>query len=310
MLSASAGLLLRYPRWMLVATTLTWAPVIVCLASGDLRQGVYAVLGVLFALLGTTFMISLPKNRYGRVMVAGGFFVWAFCFLIHPWIASVHKELVPMLDQIWDLQKFVVMFGLLMVSLDEHSAKAEYDALHDEMTGLANRRLFADRLQQALARARRDGSQLVIFNIDFDDFKRVNDTQGHKAGDELLCAVATRLRGNTREADTLARVGGDEFLLVVSDFGGRDQIMPEGPAAARKRAMAVREKFRELAEQPVILTDGTTILRPSLSIGFALFPDDAQDAEELCLVADRAMYEDKRRGQGQLELVRDVAAMA
>jgi diguanylate cyclase (GGDEF)-like protein len=151
----------------------------------------------------------------------------------------------------------------------------------DALTGLANRNLLLDRLQHALARARREGYPLVLLFMDLDGFKRVNDNCGHAAGDEVLKLAGDRLRGSLREADTLARRSGDEFLAVL------EHLAP-GPALA-----TVIDKIRAGFERPFEV--GGCAAQLGISIGIASFPNDATTIKGLLEQADAAMYLDKRR---------------
>jgi diguanylate cyclase (GGDEF)-like protein len=164
--------------------------------------------------------------------------------------------------------------------------QAHYDAL----TGLPNRSLFWERLSQSLLRARRDHQNMAVLWIDLDGFKAVNDHWGHAAGDELLQQVALCLSGRMRDSDTVARMGGDEFAVILSD-------LVEGGAAEPVAAnLAVR-----LAE-PFVLGCGTSEI--SASIGVALYPLHAKDAETLVKYADMAMYAAKRAGKNQVTVWR------
>ena len=149
-------------------------------------------------------------------------------------------------------------------------------AHYDQLTGLANRALFHDRLTQAIAMARRRDGRLGLLYLDLDRFKPVNDNYGHAAGDMLLGAVAARLREAVRESDTAARLGGDEFAV----------ILPE--VAARADIEAVAEKLRSAINAPYPLDD--VIVSIGVSVGIALFPDDAAFGEDLLKFADREMY--------------------
>jgi diguanylate cyclase (GGDEF)-like protein/PAS domain S-box-containing protein len=159
-------------------------------------------------------------------------------------------------------------------------------AHHDSLTGLPNRLLFNDRLNQAISRAKRDSRQSALLYLDLDKFKAVNDTLGHGAGDALLQAVAARLRKQMRESDTVARVGGDEFAVILPDIGGRE----EAESVAHKIVAALAAPFRLGTEQQHAVI-GT-------SIGVAVYPTDARDAQALIKAADAAMYEAKRDGSG------------
>ncbi|WP_024300963.1 bifunctional diguanylate cyclase/phosphodiesterase [Pseudogulbenkiania sp. MAI-1] len=161
-------------------------------------------------------------------------------------------------------------------------------AFYDPLTGLANRALFADHLQMALAGARREPGQLAVMYIDLDRFKSVNDTLGHPAGDRLLSEVAGRLRGVVRDADTLARLGGDEFTVLLAELHGEEQ------------ALQVAARIIQSVSQPVLL-DGQELF-VSASVGIAFFPQHGDDADTLCRHADMALYEAKLAGGGQCSL--------
>jgi len=156
-------------------------------------------------------------------------------------------------------------------------------ALHDPLTELANRAQFDERLQFALAHARRYGECLGVILIDLDNFKAVNDQHGHGVGDQLLQAVARRLRGSVRETDTAARIGGDEFMVLLT-----------GPVS-RETARLVAEKIYSQVAQPMEI--GGTRIEITASLGLALYPSDGLDAATLTKAADDAMYRGKRAGR-------------
>jgi len=170
--------------------------------------------------------------------------------------------------------------------LEVATAHAYKLAQHDILTGLPNRSLLNQRLRQILAQAQRDGTHVACLFIDFDHFKRINDTLGHDAGDQLLQAIAQRLTGAVRESDTVARLGGDEFVLILP---GLD------PEPAMFEVMAVLTRVRDAFEAPFRLADQTPTLR--CSIGVALYPGDAQDGVGLIKQADTAMYAAKDAGR-------------
>ncbi|MFZ2157503.1 MAG: GGDEF domain-containing protein, partial [Bradyrhizobium sp.] len=157
-------------------------------------------------------------------------------------------------------------------------------AHHDSLTGLPNRLLFNDRLHQALSLAKRDSRQFALLYLDLDKFKPVNDRLGHAAGDELLQAVAARIRSEVRESDTVARIGGDEFALILPDVARRE----EAETVARKIVATVAAPFR-LGGQGPSVDIGT-------SIGIALYPVDGRDTDALVTAADAAMYRAKEAG--------------
>jgi len=172
----------------------------------------------------------------------------------------------------------------------EATAELSYSANHDALTGLPNRRLFEELLLREVAVARRNGKQAGVLYIDLDGFKLVNDSLGHAVGDRLLCDVACRLQSQLRECDELARMGGDEFVLIA---GGLTE--PEMAATIGGRLLeTLRHPFCE---------DGND-LSISASIGISVYPKDGRDAIELLRNADAAMYEAKRLGKNRTEFYR------
>lgn len=163
--------------------------------------------------------------------------------------------------------------------------KIWHRATFDELTGLPNRALFHDRLAVALAQVKRYGTQVALMFLDLDHFKPVNDTLGHHVGDDLLRHVASRLRGCMRDGDTLARIGGDEFCLILPNLRQEE----ESATVAGKILNAVGAPF-QLAGRKIDI---------SCSIGIAIFPDDAEEAASLLKRADQAMYQAKRQGRNQ-----------
>jgi len=158
-------------------------------------------------------------------------------------------------------------------------------AYYDNLTGLPNRSMFLDRLHQCLAQATRDGESLSLVFLDLDNFKDVNDTLGHGAGDLLLCQVALRLSECIRESDILARLGGDEFVVLLTSVSCQERI-----AAAVQRML-------DIFATPFLIEERTVY--SSASIGIALFPDDSHDASSLFRSADTAMYHAKSEGRAQ-----------
>ncbi|MFA5493843.1 MAG: EAL domain-containing protein [Porticoccaceae bacterium] len=159
----------------------------------------------------------------------------------------------------------------------------QHQVNHDQLTGLPNRRLFLDRLEQAMKRARRLGGSLAVFFIDLDNFKLVNDFHGHQAGDQLLRTVGARLGQSTRDVDTVARLAGDEFTVIVENVDKHAQIL------------AVADKIVECFSQPFVV-DGQS-LEISASIGIGVYPDDGEDVLSLLDGADVAMYKAKAQGR-------------
>ncbi len=167
-------------------------------------------------------------------------------------------------------------------------------AYHDKLTGLPNRVLFEEMLDSAIARARRNDTGIGVLYLDLDNFKMVNDSLGHHAGDLLLAQLADRLRTCTRDTDLVARQGGDEFLLLLADLERGVEDAPIDPALAS--AEVVANRVRQALDTPFDL-NGTPFYA-SGSIGISLFPHDAQDAESLMKNADAAMYRTKKTEPG------------
>jgi len=168
------------------------------------------------------------------------------------------------------------------------SRERERAATHDSLTGLPNRMLFMDRLEQSLMRAQRRKTLVGVMFIDLDRFKRVNDTLGHASGDTLICEVAQRLRAATRAEDIVARQGGDEFVVVIGDAAGLNHILQ------------VVEKMLAVVNQPYCI-DGREIFC-SCSIGVSIYPNDGADACSLLKNADTAMYTAKSGGRDRFQL--------
>jgi len=164
----------------------------------------------------------------------------------------------------------------------------EYQAYHDALTGLPNRRLFRDRLTVALAHARRMRHPLAVMFLDLDRFKVVNDTLGHSTGDELLKTVGTRLQSSLREEDSIARMGGDEFTILLADLKTTDD------------SAKIAQKVLDTVAQPLKI-DGTELF-VTTSIGIALFPSDGDTAETLLANADHAMYRAKDAGRNSYQM--------
>jgi diguanylate cyclase (GGDEF)-like protein len=177
--------------------------------------------------------------------------------------------------------------------LAESRAQLERAAQYDGLTGLPNRNLLGDRLEQALARARRNRQLISLFYLDLDHFKEINDALGHAAGDALLKAFAERLNACVRETDTVARLGGDEFVILLEDV--REDA--DARAVADKIIDAMRREFHIDAKAR----------RATTSIGIAFTRGDT-DAEDLMKQADAALYEAKRTGRNKYHVSRPALA--
>jgi len=170
---------------------------------------------------------------------------------------------------------------------DAVEAQLQHMAVHDPLTRLLNRAAFLSHLENAIQRARRANTRLGMVFLDLDDFKQVNDTLGHHAGDEVLIAVADRLRHSLRSADTAGRFGGDEFIVLLDPEVGHGSEM-------------IDERLREAFREPVVV--GGQCLHVTPSIGVAHFPDDATEAQPLVAAADAAMYRSKLAGRNAASL--------
>jgi diguanylate cyclase (GGDEF)-like protein len=189
--------------------------------------------------------------------------------------------------------------GTIWVYSDISERKASEERIrhlahHDALTGLPNRRLLEDRLARALGQARRAHSYAAVMLIDLDGFKAVNDGHGHRTGDRVLAAVGQRLRRCVRETDTVARVGGDEFVVVLTD-----QRTPENAAT-------VAEKIITAVAEPV--TVGEAQFEIGASIGISVYPRDGQSPEDLLKHADTAMYRVKEAGKNRFLFYRSEGA--
>lgn len=168
-----------------------------------------------------------------------------------------------------------------VTALRQAEDELRFLAHHDPLTGLTNRSLFYDRLDLALHAAHRHQSQLALLFLDLNDFKMVNDVHGHAMGDRVLCAVARRLEGCIRETDTVARMGGDEFIVLLTDIHSVDDVSAK-----------VAQILSVIAEPLGLELEG---IMPSCSIGVACYPEDGDAADSLLSRADGEMYRIKRR---------------
>jgi diguanylate cyclase (GGDEF)-like protein len=159
---------------------------------------------------------------------------------------------------------------------------ARHDAMHDELTGLPNRALLRDRLDQAWVRGSHNGSPIALLFLDFDDFKDINDSLGHDAGDKLLVALASRLAESLRPGDTIARLGGDEFAVLIENL------------SASSTAEDVAKRMLEVLTEPAMVNGREVTMRGSVGIAVSNFTE--QNSQSLLYSADLAMYEAKRRG--------------
>jgi diguanylate cyclase (GGDEF)-like protein len=172
-------------------------------------------------------------------------------------------------------------------------AKLTQLALYDQLTGLPNRTMFYERLTALLPQARRTKSEMALLFIDLDGFKVVNDTLGHSIGDQLLQEVGKRLRACIRESDTAARMGGDEFTVILNNLQDSEQTTN------------IAEKIINAINQPMHLNG--KICKVGASIGIAIYPNHAENAHDLVRAADSAMYHAKASGKNAYKLSRHLS---
>jgi diguanylate cyclase (GGDEF)-like protein len=172
-----------------------------------------------------------------------------------------------------------------MVELERSRAALREEATHDPLTGLANRRLFYDRLQQAIRHAHRYGGKMCILYVDMDRFKDINDQHGHHVGDAVLTEVAKRLTSSIRDSDTVARLGGDEFAVLLEGVQGREDCL--AVAHTIEQALNADTGFFGLD------------VEIAASIGLAIYPDDGVDEDALIRAADAAMYQVKSGNESE-----------
>lgn len=186
---------------------------------------------------------------------------------------------------------------IILLAIEDITERKKYEekiqlmAFHDSLTGLPNRKLFSDRLGIVLAQAKRNKKKVGIVMLDLDNFKDVNDTLGHDVGDTLLKAVAERLSGTLRKSDTVARFGGDEFVLIFPDM----EVIEE--------AIQVVQKIIDRFHKPFLIDTHQLVV--TTSIGIAVYPNDGMDEEILMKNADIAMYQAKQAGRARYQLYKE-----
>ena len=184
-------------------------------------------------------------------------------------------------------REYVLSVGRDITERKQVEKQLTHLATHDSLTGLPNRTLFNDRLETALENTRRNLKRLAVMILDLDGFKVINDTLGHAAGDHLLTMVSERLRSSLRKSDTIARMGGDEFMILVTGIDSEDNV-----GLIAQKVIDVFKKPFMLHEQPVKMT---------ISIGVAMYPGDGERSDTLVQNADRSMYIAKEQGRNRYQ---------
>jgi diguanylate cyclase (GGDEF)-like protein len=230
------------------------------------------------------FWYTHKMGTTGSIITIGGFLAWALVFVLGP-LQQRYLPSFKVEGEVWNLPKYVVAIGMLLLLLEKQIERSQYLALHDDLTSLANRRLFQDRLLSAMERARRSGTSVALLQVDLDRFKEVNDTFGHHVGDLLLQHVGVLLNRRVRRSDTVARTGGDEFSIILEE------------PSRREDAEMVAQSVIKFLSEPVELAGKT--VHVGASIGIAVFPEDAQNTDSLCVEADVRMYQVKQDRRGK-----------
>ncbi len=196
----------------------------------------------------------------------------------------VDTAIVPLKNEAGEVERFIAV-SVDITEQRRHAEALRHQATHDGLTALPNRVLLLERVTQAIVRAGHHEQLVVLFFIDLDRFKPINDLRGHEVGDQVLCEIARRLQALAGDGDTVARLGGDEFVIACEGLA-RDQIEAFG------------HRVRDTLSQPLTLGGETHVLGGS--IGVAVYPDDSEDTETLLRHADIAMYQAKRNGGSAL----------
>lgn len=270
--------------WLLLLQLVIWIPAWIFASAGMYRDAAYFALFILYLSTAVLFYLSLPRASLGRIAIVFGFSVWSIVFLLHSWVTA-RPQYIGVAAEVWDWQKFQVAIGMLLVMLERQVASNEWFAFHDQLTGLPNRRLFEERLEQAIALARSNGTRTAVMMVDLNGFKTINDSMGHDAGDRLLQQIALQLRHVIRAPDTLARLGGDEFIIVAVDLPNHLPVSHIVNSSTQRIVDALKRPFHIDGQDLVV----------SASVGVAIYPDDTDDEVLLRRLADQRMYDQKQR---------------
>ena len=246
----------------------------------QMGYGINATISWLYLVAGIRYWQRFEQKSTGVLTAVLGFVVAAATFPVGLLIEQMYLPHLKLDAAVRNIPKLIIAVGVLLTFLEEEIERTEHMALHDVLTGLPNRRLLEDRLENMLERAERNQVRAAVLMVDLNGFKQINDMYGHAVGDEFLREAALRLGSVVRKADTLARTGGDEFTVLVSDIA-----QPNG-------AEILVQKLQQVLDQPIPVRDLKLLV--SGSIGVALYPDDGKTANELRAIADANMYQAKR----------------
>jgi len=255
----------------------------------------------LFTQLGITLEVGMPTHDYQApvreaifALVTVGIALIIASLIVSGWVA--HKISRPILELVQRVKQAHAGENVrcsplgsndeldrLAQAFDERTLMLEHQAQHDELTQLPNRLLFIDRLQHAIKVARRNNLSFAVLFIDLDRFKEINDSYGHSVGDRLIQVVAVKIAQAIRECDTVARMGGDEFTVLIDSIEHEQDVS------------IIIQKFIGLFESPLVFDDFQFYL--TCSIGAAIYPSDGEDADTLLKNADAAMYKAKAEGR-------------
>jgi diguanylate cyclase (GGDEF)-like protein len=237
----------------------------------------------IIALRSSLFVDAASPNIWDTATQVGHWAGQRHCRRPDGGLESVWLTLSTVKDEVHHTVHYVGMLSSISQLVQQHHA-LEKAANHDLLTGLPNRRLLDDRLAQAMERSKRTNTLLAVCYLDLDHFKPINDTLGHNAGDVVLRAVAQRMAQTLRGADTVARVGGDEFVLLLCDL------------SQPQEATQLLARLLQDVSQPIDL--GTQQVQVGASMGATLYPVDPGTAQELLKHADLALYQAKAGGKG------------
>jgi diguanylate cyclase (GGDEF)-like protein len=207
---------------------------------------------------------------------------------------GLHTNWLALVIVIFTLAVLIIalIVSVLEVHYEERTSALAAMALYDNLTGLPNRVLLNDRIDQAIRHAEREQSHFTLMFIDLDGFKQINDTYGHHIGDQLLIGVARRIQSQLRTEDTVSRIGGDEFVLVARGTGTAD-------------AASIADKLVKMMGEPFLI--GGRALRVSASIGIAMYPEGGRSQTDLLSHADAAMYQAKSHGRNTYQFFEEAA---